>query len=344
MDRQSVPGLFARLCLLLRAQDPQLSGSRHRTRLRLPDRRQDQRPGAAAHPARVQSLARRAHRDGHQCRLLPARRGPVPADARHHLGPARPREPVLDPDQGNADPARSGAAAAGGRGHRRRHLRLGRLRRRRAVAHRRARHPVPRAPPRRRPHPERARHRLRGAHGPRHPVPRRPSGPAARHGPRHRRRRGDLGHPLVLHLRPGAREWYMQWLGNHHPHLVRRYERLYAEGPTRPSGTSAASPGTSTSWRPNSASDPRTGAPPDGSPCAGNGPRLPTAPDPPSSPCSEPPEPREPPEPPQRTPVGPIRANGSTLDISGPSWCECGEHAAGTAPRAAVFPPPREAI
>ncbi|MFJ2374022.1 Rv2578c family radical SAM protein [Streptomyces sp. NPDC087769] len=40
--------------------------------------------------------------------------------------------------------------------------------------------------------------------------------------------------PLVLHLRPGAREWYMQWLGNHHPHLVRRYERLYAEGAYAP--------------------------------------------------------------------------------------------------------------
>lgn len=40
--------------------------------------------------------------------------------------------------------------------------------------------------------------------------------------------------PLVLHLRPGAREWYMAWLGHHHPHLVRRYERLYAEGAYAP--------------------------------------------------------------------------------------------------------------
>ncbi|MGC5411377.1 Rv2578c family radical SAM protein, partial [Streptomyces sp. DT225] len=23
--------------------------------------------------------------------------------------------------------------------------------------------------------------------------------------------------PLVLHLRPGAREWFMEWLGHHHP-------------------------------------------------------------------------------------------------------------------------------
>ncbi|GHI99407.1 hypothetical protein TPA0906_12730 [Streptomyces olivaceus] len=40
--------------------------------------------------------------------------------------------------------------------------------------------------------------------------------------------------PLVLHLRPGAREWFMAWLGRHHPHLVRRYERLYADGAYAP--------------------------------------------------------------------------------------------------------------
>ncbi|MEU5537508.1 Rv2578c family radical SAM protein [Streptomyces sp. NPDC020362] len=40
--------------------------------------------------------------------------------------------------------------------------------------------------------------------------------------------------PLVLHLRPGAREWFMSWLARHHPHLVPRYERLYAEGAYAP--------------------------------------------------------------------------------------------------------------
>ncbi|GAA2316820.1 Rv2578c family radical SAM protein [Streptomyces hawaiiensis] len=40
--------------------------------------------------------------------------------------------------------------------------------------------------------------------------------------------------PLVLHLRPGAREWFMAWLGQHHPHLVPRYERMYAEGSYAP--------------------------------------------------------------------------------------------------------------
>ncbi|NUV53468.1 radical SAM protein [Streptomyces coelicolor] len=40
--------------------------------------------------------------------------------------------------------------------------------------------------------------------------------------------------PLVLHLRPGAREWFMSWLAEHHPHLVARYQRLYAEGAYAP--------------------------------------------------------------------------------------------------------------
>ncbi|MFJ2957612.1 Rv2578c family radical SAM protein [Streptomyces sp. NPDC087270] len=40
--------------------------------------------------------------------------------------------------------------------------------------------------------------------------------------------------PLVLHLRPGAREWYTAWLRQHHPHLVRRYEALYAGGSYAP--------------------------------------------------------------------------------------------------------------
>ncbi|WP_406701785.1 Rv2578c family radical SAM protein [Streptomyces albidoflavus] len=40
--------------------------------------------------------------------------------------------------------------------------------------------------------------------------------------------------PLVLHLRPGAREWYFQWLTEHHPHLVPHYERLYASGAYAP--------------------------------------------------------------------------------------------------------------
>ncbi|HEY9374216.1 Rv2578c family radical SAM protein [Streptomyces sp.] len=40
--------------------------------------------------------------------------------------------------------------------------------------------------------------------------------------------------PLVLHLRPGAREWFMAWLREHHPLLVGRYERMYADGAYAP--------------------------------------------------------------------------------------------------------------
>jgi DNA repair photolyase len=40
--------------------------------------------------------------------------------------------------------------------------------------------------------------------------------------------------PLVLHLRPGAREWYMAWLSVHHPRLLTRYKALYADGAYAP--------------------------------------------------------------------------------------------------------------
>ncbi|MGH3378721.1 MAG: Rv2578c family radical SAM protein, partial [Actinoallomurus sp.] len=39
---------------------------------------------------------------------------------------------------------------------------------------------------------------------------------------------------IVLHLRPGAREWFMRWLGECHPELVGPYERLYGRGAYAP--------------------------------------------------------------------------------------------------------------
>jgi DNA repair photolyase len=36
--------------------------------------------------------------------------------------------------------------------------------------------------------------------------------------------------PIVLHLRPGAREWYQAWLRANHPGLVERYRDLYGNG------------------------------------------------------------------------------------------------------------------
>jgi DNA repair photolyase len=40
--------------------------------------------------------------------------------------------------------------------------------------------------------------------------------------------------PLVLHLRPGAREWYFAWLEQEHPELVPRYRELYGRGAYAP--------------------------------------------------------------------------------------------------------------
>ncbi|MGH3980417.1 MAG: Rv2578c family radical SAM protein [Pseudonocardiaceae bacterium] len=40
--------------------------------------------------------------------------------------------------------------------------------------------------------------------------------------------------PIVLHLRPGAREWYLGWLEREHPRLVARYHELYARGAYAP--------------------------------------------------------------------------------------------------------------
>jgi DNA repair photolyase len=40
--------------------------------------------------------------------------------------------------------------------------------------------------------------------------------------------------PIVLHLRPGAREWYLTWLSRQHPSLVPRYRELYGSGAYAP--------------------------------------------------------------------------------------------------------------
>ncbi|MDP9240531.1 MAG: Rv2578c family radical SAM protein [Actinomycetota bacterium] len=46
--------------------------------------------------------------------------------------------------------------------------------------------------------------------------------------------------PIVLHLRPGAREWYLSWLGEHRPALVPRYRELYGRGSYAPKAYTAA--------------------------------------------------------------------------------------------------------
>jgi DNA repair photolyase len=40
--------------------------------------------------------------------------------------------------------------------------------------------------------------------------------------------------PIVLHLRTGAREWFMGWLEEHHPQLVPRYAELYGRSAYAP--------------------------------------------------------------------------------------------------------------
>jgi DNA repair photolyase len=40
--------------------------------------------------------------------------------------------------------------------------------------------------------------------------------------------------PIVLHLRPGAREWYFAWLQREHPELVPHYHQLYGRGSYAP--------------------------------------------------------------------------------------------------------------
>jgi len=42
--------------------------------------------------------------------------------------------------------------------------------------------------------------------------------------------------PIVLHLRPGAREWYLRWLAERHPELVPRYRALYGTSAYAPRG------------------------------------------------------------------------------------------------------------
>ncbi len=199
LDGEPVSGLQPRLRLLLRPEDPQLPGPRHRTRLRHPDRGEDQRRRAAAARTRLPALGGRPHRDGHQRRPVPAGRGPVPADAGDHPGADRPRQPLLDPDQGHADPPRPAAARPGRRGDGRVDGGLGRLHRpRRPVAAGGARHPAARQAAGRLPGAERRRRPLRRADGADPALPHRPAGDAGGDRPGHRRGGRAVRHP------PGA--------------------------------------------------------------------------------------------------------------------------------------------
>ncbi len=49
--------------------------------------------------------------------------------------------------------------------------------------------------------------------------------------------------PIVLHLRTGAREWFLAWLAEHHPELVQKYELLYRNRAVRAEGLPAGDRG-----------------------------------------------------------------------------------------------------
>ncbi len=62
--------------------------------------------------------------------------------------------------------------------------------------------------------------------------------------------------PLVLHLRPGAREWFMAWLARHHPLWCGGTSACTRTARTPRSGTSGGSPARCTNWPPSTASAP----------------------------------------------------------------------------------------
>src|SRR5205085_672327 len=94
---------------LLRPQHPHLPRPRRRRGLRPPGRGEAQRPRGARPRAARTPVDPRARRDGDEHRPLPARGGPLPADARHRRGPARDRDAALDALLGEI----AAAAAAG---------------------------------------------------------------------------------------------------------------------------------------------------------------------------------------------------------------------------------------
>ena len=140
------------------------------------------------------------------------------------------REPVLDPHQGDADPARPRPAALGGRGDRRRAERLGGFVDKSLW---RAIEPGTPAPERR----LEACAALNDAGlrcgvlmGP--VVPYLSDSPAQLAAAVRQAAAAGAAHvtPIVLHLRPGAREWFLGWLREAHPELVPRYAELYGRG------------------------------------------------------------------------------------------------------------------
>ena len=114
--------------------------------------------------------------------------------------------------------------------------RVGGLHRRGAVADPGAGHAQPAAAARRVRHAERARAALRRADGAGGAVPVRLPRPAEATVRQVAEAGATHVSPIVLHLRPGAREWFLAWLAEHHPALVPRYRGLYGSRRLRAAG------------------------------------------------------------------------------------------------------------
>ena len=106
VDDQPVQGLQSWLPLLLRPPHPRLPRPERRARLREGDRRQGQRARGAAARAGAAVVEGRARRDGDEHRPVPVGRGPLQAHARDLGGAAGRSQPLLDPHEVAARPAR----------------------------------------------------------------------------------------------------------------------------------------------------------------------------------------------------------------------------------------------
>ena len=118
---QRLPGLQPRLHVLLRAPDARVPRAERRptTSSGASSSRSTRSSGCAAELARPR-WARRAHRDGHEYRSVPAVRGPLPAHPRHRRDARRGAESVLDPHEVDAwSSATCDVLVAAARAHRR---------------------------------------------------------------------------------------------------------------------------------------------------------------------------------------------------------------------------------
>ena len=106
LDGQPLPGLLHGLRLLLRAQDARVPRPRQRRGLRLADRGEDQRRRGAAPRAAPAVVAGEHVAMGTNVDCYQRVEGRYRLMRDDHPGPARRGQPVLDPDQGRADPAR----------------------------------------------------------------------------------------------------------------------------------------------------------------------------------------------------------------------------------------------